>query len=112
MSQRFSRGPSAAFVAVAISASAWFITVAALLWERPDQAFCEHRSVQVTEALLIGAVALAVAATTIGARDALRSGRVGAARSVGIATALVGLATLVGTLAFYLLGHAFLYANC
>jgi hypothetical protein len=112
MSYRISRRPSAAFVSVAVSASAWLLTVAALVWERPDQAFCEHRSAQVTEALILAAVAMAVAATAIGTGDALRSGRVGEARSVGIATSLVGLATLVGTLALYVLGDAFLYANC
>jgi hypothetical protein len=99
-------------VAVAISASAWLIVLAALVWERPDEAFCEHRSIQVTEGLLLGAAVLAIAATAIGVGAAWRSSRVGGSRAVGIAAALVGLATLFVTPALYVIGDAFLYANC
>lgn len=101
-----------AVVAVAISASAWLVVLAALIWERPDEAFCEHRSFVVSKVLLLGAAALAIAPTAIGVDAAWRAGRISGCRVVGIAVALIGLATLVGAPALFVVGDAFLYRNC
>jgi peptidoglycan biosynthesis protein MviN/MurJ (putative lipid II flippase) len=106
------RRPSEIWIAVAIAASAWLMVLVALAWERPDPNLCEHRSIQVAEDLTLAAAALAIAAMALGTHAAWRSRRAGGSRAVGIATALVGLATLFFVPAAYVIGDAFLYANC